>query len=254
MLPQVTLEESYPLEPISGGDFLAEQSPQLFSDDIRLRIIDVSTRDDGSTSWTQDLLHDVGAVRTKISASAKPKVRIISIHSEGTIFPLQITRSLMQDILSTYNVSSDFCPVLRSFGEAPHLAEGSSSNCAIEALNNSREYRISYQIRYREENFRGGSNPWSLRQTGVYHHHTDDHDLFILLNSTQDSAFEMRILQLLKQDTERTQLCQNLFRMHVLLFSTYMEQWRWYFRHLGAQFEKKVRRSATKSSYTPAAK
>lgn len=57
-----------------------------------------------------------------------------SIHSSGTICPLQVTKDVMLEVLHVYQVSSDFLPVLYSFGCAPHVAEGSSNNLAVQTL------------------------------------------------------------------------------------------------------------------------
>jgi len=104
---------------------------------------------------------------------------------------------------------------------------------------------ISYEIRYVEENQRGGKrNLWSLRHTGIYHRHTLDFDLFIILHPMKGSVLEKRIQQL-ENDTvsdrmERMQLCNDPFRLHSMLFASYFDNWRWYFRYLADQFPENV--------------
>ena len=34
-----------------------------------------------------------------------------------------------------------------------------------------------------------------------------------------------------------TAICENPFRIHMLLFSSYLDNWRWYFRYLDEEFE-----------------
>jgi len=62
------------------------------------------------------------------------RILLSSVHSLGTICPLQVTKDLMLEILHVYQVSPDFLPVLYSFGCSPHIAEGSSNNLAIQTL------------------------------------------------------------------------------------------------------------------------
>ena len=110
----------------------------------------------------------------------------------------------MRKVLTRYEVDPAFLSVLFSFGQMPHLAESGSSNVAStvasdgsqsKSLPSSYNYttyilttrqKISYQVRYAEENHRSSDRPWSVRQTGVYHHHSakNDFDLFILLHPT----------------------------------------------------------------------
>jgi len=102
---------------------------------------------------------------------------------------------------------------------------------------------ISYQIRYREQNHRSGPDPWSLRHTGVYHYHTPESDLWIILNPIKESPVETRLLELERlpaNSAEVRRICDNPFLLHTLLFSSYFGNWRWYFRSLGDDFEKKV--------------
>jgi hypothetical protein len=98
-----------------------------------------------------------------------------------------------------------------------------------------------------EENFREGADPWSFRHTGVYHSHTQKHDLFILLHPHQDSLLEDRLLSILRlsskvenRQTDYSNLYQNPYQIHQLILSSYTDNWRWYFRYLGDQFAREV--------------
>ena len=92
-----------------------------------------------------------------------------------------------------------------------------------------------------ERNNRSKTNPWSLRHTGVYHHHSKELDLWILLHSVQDSVAEKKLLALEKDKVELNRLLEDPFRIHLLLASSYYPNWRWYLRDLGRQFNEKVR-------------
>jgi hypothetical protein len=120
---------------------------------------------------------------------------------------------------------------------SPSKGYGQKHFCSKENI------EISYQIRYEEQNHRSGRNPWSLRHTGVYHHHTSDSDLWIILNPIKESLVETRLLELERlpaDSAEINRICKNSFLLHILLFSSYFGNWRWYFRSLGDDFEKKV--------------
>ena len=105
---------------------------------------------------------------------------------------------------------------------------------------------ISYQIRYAEENHRSPNIPWSVRQTGVYHHHsaTDDFDLFILIHPIESSLFEQQVTNLVmisSSQAELASLVENPYRLHFMPFALYLDNWRWYFRYLGENFQEMVR-------------
>ena len=87
--------------------------------------------------------------------------------------------------------------------------------------------------------------PWSVRQTGVYHHHcaNDGFDLFILLHPIEDSLFEQQVITLAmlqSSQAELASLVENPYRMHIIPFALYLDNWRWYFRSLGETFQEKV--------------
>jgi hypothetical protein len=162
----------------------------------------------------------------------------------------------MLQILTRYKVVPEFLEVLFSFGSDPHLAEAGNSNLAVVDLDGTKRMSIfnlfcggthalldtCYQFRYAEENNRAPATPWSIRQTGVYHQHSAQFDLWILLNPVDKSVLE-RQLELL-EETRHIAALQKLrddpFRLHSLVCESYVHNWRWYIRFLGKQFEGKV--------------
>jgi len=164
------------------------------------------------------------------------------VYSERTIEPLQISSELMCALMLKYNIHSDFLRVLLSFGEEPHLAEASSSNIAVHSLGQEQS-NICYQINYVEENMRDGKAPWSFRHTGIYHHHASDFDLYVLLHPNKHSVVESRLLQILEIEPSTAShqprsldFIQGPYQLHMLLLSSYFDNWRWYFRYLGDKF------------------
>ncbi|KAF2097250.1 hypothetical protein NA57DRAFT_77504 [Rhizodiscina lignyota] len=196
-------------------------------DDINISIIDIENGAVNVKSY-----RDASALEKAIQE--EKCFRIISIYSESTIDPLEVSPHVLEKILSRYEVHSDFMHVVASFGDEPHLAESSCSNMAMKSTDTG-DIEISYQIRYVEENFRKGmSNPWSFRHTGVYHKHSTSSDLFILLQPQQNATGERKLLGLGKNGSLKLQQCP--FMLHELLFSAYFENWRWYHRYLADRF------------------
>ena len=185
---------------------------------------------------------------------------IRSLHSAKSPFPLEISESLMRKILTRYKIDPAFLSVLYSFGDGPHLAENGSSNVSSRTTEDGSHSKakslscgifayqpqdLTYQIRYSEENHRSQDSPWSVRQTGVYHHHssTKKFDLFIFLHPLNESVLEKRLLDFGRPRTDArglTSICKNPYRLHILPFASYVENWRWYFRFLGDEFQDKV--------------
>ncbi|KAF2244765.1 hypothetical protein BU26DRAFT_522534 [Trematosphaeria pertusa] len=204
------------------------------SDAVNIRITDVSEGQYRSTPCTS-------SKEAQTALAAKPhdktRIRIISIYSRRTVAPLDITTDLLEQIFDRYAVHQDFANVVSSFGQDPNIAEGSSNNATI-YTKQSGDSHLSYQIRYVEENQRGGNNPWSLRHTGIYHHHSPNGgpDVFILLHPVREPGLETVISALDGDATTRRDLCSNPFLLHTWLFACYFDKWRWYFRYLGERF------------------
>lgn len=163
----------------------------------------------------------------------------------------------MQKLLFEYNVSPEFVSVIWSFGPDENIAESGSSNLYVQSspgleksiLPKSMTLRkpltnaeLSYELRYMEHSGRA-IKPWSERHTGVYHHHREDFDLFILLQSVADSTAERRLRNMSKSESgikELQNMSENPFRLHALIASSYVLDWRWKLRTLAQSFEETV--------------
>ena len=51
---------------------------------------------------------------------------------------------------------------------------------------------------------------------------------------------EAQLLELVQSRTAANDICKHPYRLHVLPFLLYTDNWRWYLRHLGAKFEQQV--------------
>ena len=152
--------------------------------------------------------------------------------------PLNVSEPSMRQILTRYQINPAFLSILFSFGSEPHLTEtGNNSLHNIKRPDGSRE--LCYLTRYAEENHRSRTTPWSVRHTGVYHLHssTTPFDLFILLHPCPNSILEQQLFSLPPSSLDS--VLANPFILHFLPFSSYLGNWRWYFRHLGEDFERK---------------
>lgn len=81
---------------------------------------------------------------------------------------------------------------------------------------------------------------------GVYHYHALDKkfDLFILIHPLDGSPVERKLQELARSDLHATALLSTIYddpwKLHVLPFASYLGNWRWYFRYLGADFQERV--------------
>ena len=57
----------------------------------------------------------------------------------------------------------------------------------------------------------------------------------------ENSLAEQKLISLSESNAASraslTAICENPFRIHTLLFSSYLGNWRWYFRYLDEEFE-----------------
>jgi hypothetical protein len=95
-----------------------------------------------------------------------------------------------------------------------------------------------------EENQRSGRDPWSVRQTGIYHYHsaTDRFDFYLVLNPyyAEECVLEQQLRHFTDSKAKRESLLENPYRLHLFPFAAYVDNWRWCFRHLGKEFSKMV--------------
>jgi len=208
---------------------------------IDVRITDIK---DGHAKST--VYHDTTELTQAVSdvtALKNADMRIVSIYSENSITPLNITSGLMCHILGGHDVHPDFLQVVLSFGEQPHIAEAGCSNYSYTSEKKSRTSHFSYKMNYAEEKLRNSMNPWSFRHTGVYHQHTPQLDFFILLHPNQNSVLETRLLDRFGIDVSKvsstssepriSSFKEDLNSLHFMVLSSFLHNWRWYLRYLG---------------------
>lgn len=173
-----------------------------------------------------------------------------SISQENSLSPLNISKSGLLKICSRYNVSPEFLNVVCCFGDKKLSSDegaGSGEYNSWDDLNHGQykfyirnEYRlihveISYQFRYMEPK-KGGS--WSQRQTGVHHQYSisstgERKNIWIFIHPMQDSKVAKRLEN---STTAEVGAEPDPFRMHLLIFSSYVDNWRLYIHDLNRQF------------------
>lgn len=94
----------------------------------------------------------------------------------------------------------------------------------------------------RNKRSRGDLDPWSLRQTGVYHKYTkresgNGTNLWLLLHPVPKSKVKTRLEEASASDLGvHANNTNDHFRLHLLVFSSYIDNWRPYLHDMTRQF------------------
>jgi hypothetical protein len=82
---------------------------------------------------------------------------------------------------------------------------------------------------------------WPVRQTVVFHRFTPNSDgnLWILIHPTPKSVFQQRLEAFILSEPEFVE-SSGCARLHLLAWSSYIENWRWYLKALSDEFEEIV--------------
>lgn len=84
---------------------------------------------------------------------------------------------------------------------------------------------------------------WAIRQTGVYHRHVPNGsgNLWILLHPRPDSTIQARLEECAFEWEGRNGSLDEWEMTHILILSSYFDDWRWYLKSLSAEVELLVR-------------
>ncbi len=107
---------------------------------------------------------------------------------------------------------------------------------------------LLYKLNFVERNGRANHDPWSFRHVGVYHQHQARLDLFILLHCQAASELPAKLENVVENMSSsskgagalRQDLCTQPKRLHTLILSCYLDNWRLYLRYLGDKFARIV--------------
>lgn len=162
----------------------------------------------------------------------------------------------MRKIFAYYQVNPEFLANLSDFGDHPQAFDAGSGNYVIcfspnGSYGKSIDQRslllglirrctipeMMYTLKYAEKNGRPQGNPYSIRQTALYHQYTTDGaHMWITLHPKNNSAFYTRLKNVLLANGGVTYLKQNPFGLHVLLLSSYIDNWKRYLSQLSEDF------------------
>jgi hypothetical protein len=92
-----------------------------------------------------------------------------------------------------------------------------------------------------ERNNRSRGDPWSLRQTGVYHKYTglgtsSATNLWFLLHPMPNSKVLKRLAKASSADIGTKDMETDPLRLHLLITSSYVDNWRLYLHDMTRQF------------------
>lgn len=100
---------------------------------------------------------------------------------------------------------------------------------------------LCYSFKYIERNNHTQGQAWSERQIGVYHRFgTKGKAVMLLLHASTDTKALRRLRQVFANGQYSEQSETTAFLLHVLVLSSYLDNWRAYLQELGAWCLKKV--------------
>src|SRR4051794_14327484 len=101
---------------------------------------------------------------------------------------------------------------------------------------------MQYLLSYAEESSAPGSDTWTMRQVGVFHRFvpTGPGSLWVFLHAKPNTRLQQRLEEATSRWEQGAPQEQHWQFMHLLVLSTYLNNWRWYLRSLVADFEKIV--------------
>ena len=100
-----------------------------------------------------------------------------------------------------------------------------------------------YRLLYIEKNGRRAPrDPWSVRQTGVFHEIQSNHrdNCYILIHPMVNSTVQSRLNGLLTHPNTSQLFNQNPLMIHVLIFSSYLENWQPYMESISQTYKSLV--------------
>jgi len=159
-----------------------------------------------------------------------------SITQKYSLSPFNITEQSMCKIFTQHHIPPGFLDILCGFGDKSHTADEGSASGVYSSFNGT-SHDIFYQFWYAEKNNRKHGDPWSVRQTGVYHRFstTDPENLWLLLHPMQNSKAQTR-MGLATDKLCAEEMAKDPLRFHVLIMSSYVDNWRWYLHDIKRQY------------------
>jgi hypothetical protein len=101
---------------------------------------------------------------------------------------------------------------------------------------------MSYLMVYVEQNRGKEKISWPIRQTAVFHRFVpgaSTRNLWIFIHPMPNSFLQRRLESSIMQRNQ-TGGCKSALKLHTLVISSYLDDWRWYLKALNDEFEEIV--------------
>ncbi|KAF8859385.1 hypothetical protein BDZ45DRAFT_361920 [Acephala macrosclerotiorum] len=218
---------------------LQEEKKKLFSKEEKMEvdILNVlNCRDGHGLQTRRRKVHDCSSLDDYLSEMDDFHTRFISIAAPNSIRPLKITESGLYSILSRHNVGPQFLDLLLSFATGRNESEAGPRNTIVKNHPDG-SYEIQYRVSYVEETVGHGGKEWAIRQMGVYHRHVPGRsgNIWILLHPKPGSTAQTRLENCAVEWDERKGSFDDWELTHILVLSSYFDDWRWYLKSLSAE-------------------
>ncbi|KAK0719272.1 hypothetical protein B0H67DRAFT_485871 [Lasiosphaeris hirsuta] len=196
-----------------------------------VRLIDVLRPGPGARQLQFSTLPELSS-HLEAAQSSSYKCRFISICQRNSWRPLQITRPMLDLIVSSHGIDPSFWEIPSCF-YTRNLDLEEVSCIPYTEMRTGDVIEISYTVKYPE--YKASEDRWVIRQSGIWHRY-DGHtgqSTFVLFSPTPDSKGHQQATRWLLDHTRPE---TEPFWLHRILFSAYSPAWRLYLAHLERSF------------------
>ncbi|KAL4872656.1 hypothetical protein BDV12DRAFT_182993 [Aspergillus spectabilis] len=182
------------------------------------------------------LFHNSSDFKSHLSTTPKPQTRIVSICCKSSISPLAITETAMQMLMDKYDIDDAFTDLIVSFGHKPRTADAGHGGMTVREREDG-SFDIQYRFTYSESYKVRGSIGFTSRQVAVFHRYSPSGtgNLWIFLHARPHSELQSKLEDVVSANP--TEGMSHWFSLHLLVFASYIKNWRWYLRHIGEKID-----------------
>ncbi|KAK0631511.1 hypothetical protein B0T14DRAFT_4413 [Immersiella caudata] len=159
--------------------------------------------------------------------------RLISICQRNSYRPLQISRPMMDSIVSSHEIEESFWELPSCF-YTRNLDLEEVHCVSYTETRNGDVVEISYSIKYPE--YKPTEDKWVIRQSGIWHRYDSQtsQSTYLLLSPTPDSRAHRQAEEWLLSPEQNAE--NEPFWLHRILFAAYLPAWRQYIAALERNF------------------
>ncbi|RDW62932.1 uncharacterized protein DSM5745_10043 [Aspergillus mulundensis] len=142
----------------------------------------------------------------------------------------------MQKLIDAYNIDDSFFDHVVSFGDKPRTSDAGHGGMTVREGEDG-SFDMQYRFTYPESYKVRGSTKFTKRQISVFHRYSVSGagTLWIFLNARPNSELQSRLEKVLT--ISREDVTPDWFSLHLLVFATYLGNWRGSLQHLGETIE-----------------